>query len=186
MHETTETELKWLHNFLPYIAELFSDKKEDIGFDHCIRAMNIARYIATLENADKDMAALLCLLSKFSIKEIESVLPLLDKDEKFKKSFCKNFNEFILQVNISVLEVKVAHDAICLEAMGAIGIVRHFYRGASENLPLKLLIKNFDEKTEKLRASIKTETAKKMSVERQNFITVFLNRLKGETVWENL
>ncbi|MEZ7891020.1 MAG: hypothetical protein QMC67_04695 [Candidatus Wallbacteria bacterium] len=186
MNETTESELKWLHDFLPYIAELFSDKKEDIGFDHCIRAMNIARYISTLEHADKDMSALLCLLSKFTVKEINSVLPLLDKDEEFKKQFIVNFQNFIIQIDFSVLEVKVAHDAICLESMGAIGIVRHFYRGASENLPLKLLIKNFDEKIMKLKASIQTETGKNMSVERQNFITTFLNRLKGETVWENL
>ncbi len=181
-----DSELKWLYDFLPYIEEVFQNKKEDVGFDHSVRTMNIARYIAALERADKDMAALLGLLSRFAPAEINKVLPLLDKSEEFKKQFLKNFEDLILNDNFTTLEVKIANDANCLEAMGAIGIIRHFYRGASEKLPLKLLIKNFSDKTAKLQASIGTDTGKNMASERQNFISTFLNRLKGETVWENI
>ena len=181
-----DSELKWLYDFLPYIEEVFQNKKEDVGFDHSVRTMNIARYIAALERGDKDMAALLGLLSRFAPAEINKVLPLLDKSEEFKKQFMKNFEDLILNDNFTTLEVKIANDANCLEAMGAIGIIRHFYRGASEKLPLKLLIKNFSDKTAKLQASIGTDTGKNMAAERQNFISTFLNRLKGETVWENV
>ncbi|HOD40218.1 MAG: putative hydrolase [bacterium ADurb.Bin243] len=181
-----DNELKWLYDFLPYIEEIFQNKKEDVGFDHSVRTMNIARYIAALEHADKDMAALLGLLARFTPAEIGNVLPLLDKSEEFKKQFVKNFEDLIVNNNLNTPEVQIANDATCLEAMGAIGIIRHFYRGASEKLPLKLLIKNFADKVAKLQASIGTATGKNMAVERQSFIATFLNRLKGETVWENI
>ena len=180
-----DIELKWLYDFLPYIEEIFQNKKED-GFDHSVRTMNIARYIAALEHADKDMAALLGLLARFTPAEISNVLPLLDKGEDFKKQFGKNFENLIVNNDFSTVEVQIANDANCLEAMGAIGIIRHFYRGASEKLPLKLLIKNFADKVTKLHVSIGTQTGKNMAAERQNFISTFLNRLKGETVWENI
>ena len=181
-----DIELKWLYDFLPYIEEIFQNKKEDVGFDHSVRTMNIARYIAALEHADKDMAALLGLLARFTPAEISNVLPLLDKGEDFKKQFGKNFENLIVNNDFSTVEVQIANDANCLEAMGAIGIIRHFYRGASEKLPLKLLIKNFADKVTKLHVSIGTQTGKNMAAERQNFISTFLNRLKGETVWENI
>ncbi len=181
-----ENELKWLYDFLPYIEEIFQNKKEDIGFDHSVRSMNIARYIAALEHADKDMAALLGLMSRFSPAEVNGVIPLLDKSEEFKKQFLKNFEDLVINNSLNTLEVRIASDANCLEAMGAIGIIRHFYRGASEKLPLKLLIKNFADKTAKMQALISTATGRNMAAERQNFISTFLNRLKGETVWENI
>jgi len=186
MTQIQTSELKWLHDFLPYIEEIFAGKKEDVGLEHSVRTMNIARYIAALEKGEKDMAALLALMSRFSIVEVTNVVPLLDKEEGFKKLFVKNFEDLMINNNFSSLEVKVANDAICLESMGAIGIIRHFYRGASEKLPLKLLIKNFAEKVTKLNSSIQTETGKNMAQERQHFISTFLNRLKGEMVWENL
>jgi|GEM_PF-4367292 len=183
---THNDELKWLYDFLPYIEEFFQNKKEDVGFDHCVRTMNIARYIAALEHAERDMASLLGLLSRFSPNDINGVLPLLDKPEDFKKQFTRNFDDLIVSNNMNTLEVKIARDAVNLESMGAIGIVRHFYRGASEKLPLKLLIKNFADKMSKLSSMINTETGKNMAAERQSFISTFLNRLKGEMVWENI
>ena len=183
---TQNAELKWLYDLLPYIEESFANKKEDVGFEHSVRTMNIARYIAALEHAEKDMAALLCLLAKFTSKEVESVLPLLDKDEDFKRRFLSNFEDMNINGQLNTSEARIANDAMCLESMGAIGIIRHFYRGASEKLPLKLLIKNFAEKVSKLQSSIHTEAGKNMASERQNFISTFLNRLKGEMVWENI
>lgn len=179
-------EIYWLKEILPEVEELFNNKKEDIGFEHSIRIMNIARYIASIEQADKDMVSLLGLLSRLNLNEAISILALINKDNTFKENFIKNFNKLILGEETDIKEVQIVNDAINLEAMGAIGIIRYFYRGALENLPLKFLIKNFSEKISKIESKIKTQTGKNMAYERYKFILTFLNRLKGEIVWENI
>ncbi len=89
------------------------------------------------------------------------------------------------------LEAKIVQDADRIDALGAIGIVRTIEYGATVGQPFYVQgsdpqtrqtgVGHFYEKLFKLRNLLNTEPAKRMALERENFMREFLIRFFDET-----
>lgn len=142
-------------------------------------------------------------------KTKEIVFPLLISLE-FSEDFAEEIIQIISEVSYkgghnstpSSLEAKIVQDADRLDAMGAIGIARAFAYGGSKGRELynpeespneyidmdsykkntSCTINHFYEKLLKLKDLMNTETAKKIALERHNYMINFLDEFHKEVL----
>lgn len=142
-------------------------------------------------------------------KTKEIVFPLLISLE-FSEDFAEEIIQIISEVSYkgghnstpSSLEAKIVQDADRLDAMGAVGIARAFAYGGSKGRELfnpeespneyidmdsykkntSCTINHFYEKLLKLKDLMNTETAKKIALERHNYMINFLDEFHKEVL----
>lgn len=142
-------------------------------------------------------------------KTEEIVFPLLISLE-FSEDFAEEIIQIISEVSYkgghnstpSSLEAKIVQDADRLDAMGAVGIARAFAYGGSKGRELynpeespneyidmdsykkntSCTINHFYEKLLKLKDLMNTETAKKIALERHNYMINFLEEFHKEVL----
>lgn len=142
-------------------------------------------------------------------KTKEIVFPLLIS-LKFSEDFAEEIIQIISEVSYkgghnstpSSLEAKIVQDADRLDAMGAVGIARAFAYGGSKGRELynpeespneyidmdsykkntSCTINHFYEKLLKLKDLMNTETAKKIALERHNYMINFLDEFHKEVL----
>jgi uncharacterized protein len=144
----------------------------DAKFHHGVeRSGEFAREILSTEGLDAD---------KLGAETIEHVASIVDGI-----SFRKQTDPQSL-----TLEGKVVQDADRLDAIGAIGIVRTIEYGAVMGQPfhvadnpdgsVKTGVGHFHEKLFKLRGLLNTEPAKRIAVQREQFMQTFLDQFFEE------
>lgn len=142
-------------------------------------------------------------------KTKEIVFPLLISLE-FSEDFAEEIIQIISEVSYkgghnstpSSLEAKIVQDADRLDAIGAVGIARAFAYGGSKGRELynpeespneyidmdsykkntSCTINHFYEKLLKLKDLMNTETAKKIALERHNYMINFLDEFHKEVL----
>lgn len=119
------------------------------------------------------------------------------ENEIEKISYCIRTHSYSKKITPTTLEGKILQDADRLDALGAIGIARTFGVGGSENRaiynaadPFCLSGRDLDDrawtldhfklKLLKLKDSMHTETAKRLSKERTEFMISFMTQLERE------
>ena len=139
-----------------------------------------------------------------SLPKIIKLLDNVNLSEEQKKrilhciEFHEEYNFSSGGKSVKDKETLIVQDADNLDAIGAVGIARAFAFGGANNIPiwvpeLPIKITNFDEakrdlseihhfynKLLRLKDNMNTKTAKKMALERHNFMLKFLKEFKNE------
>jgi hypothetical protein len=154
------------------------------GIDHCIRSMNLAKYISKLEGANIEVAGYLALLHHVPFDHVREILLSTSLSEKEQNDVYNALEAKLMKDEITCTESAIASDANFLEGLGAVGIMRECFRGAHERLALSAVIRTLRERAKDAVSKMKTSSGRDMAIERQHSMETFLNRLKGELIWE--
>lgn len=175
------------------------------GMDHVLRVLRNARTIHRETGGDVliiEMAALLHDVgdAKFhagverSGEFSRQILNELEVDPKIIEEVVAIVDQISFRHGVDAaqlsLEGQIVQDADRLDALGAIGIVRTIEYGASVGQPFYLAgvdlpasqtgIGHFYQKLFKLRERLNTETARRLAVEREQFMHQFLQQYFSE------
>ena len=138
---------------IEYVKEFFANDFSGHDFYHTLRVYNLAKYIANIENCDKELVCLSALLHdvddyKLVGKEVEPFYNAKKflKSENYPNNKIEKICHIISQVSFkgkdtvtpNTIEGKVVQDADRLDAIGAIGIARTFAYGGSHKTPMHI------------------------------------------------
>ena len=131
------------------------------------------------------------VLSKKILKKLK-----FPSDKIEKILYCISVHSFSKSIKPKTLEAKILQDADRIDALGAIGIARVFAVGENLKKPFydlnepftkkrilndnKNSIDHFYVKLLKLKNKINTKTAKKVAIQRHEFLKMFLKQFKKE------
>ncbi|WP_146597181.1 HD domain-containing protein [Novipirellula galeiformis] len=175
------------------------------GIDHVVRVLTLARQIQSEVGGNRLVVELAALLhdvgdAKFhngqerSAEFSREILRGLDVDGDVIDHVAAIVDNISFRKGVDseslTFEGKIVQDADRLDALGAIGIVRTieygaavgqpFYLSENENGEHKMGIDHFDEKLFKLRDLLNTEPARRIAVQREQFMRTFLNQFYDE------
>lgn len=185
-----------------HIKQQFSGETTGHDFYHIERVVKMARRIAKEENADLFLVELSAWLHDVGDYKLNNGI---DKSEELISEFLNGLNvpreiisktiEIVSQVSFSKgnvptsLEAKIVQDADRLDAIGAVGIARCFAYGGNKQReiynpenPDETSIQHFYDKLLKLKDLMNTDSARRIAVERHQFLEEFLERFYKE--WE--
>ncbi len=185
------------------VSRRLSQQQAGHGFDHVQRVVKSARIIQAEEGGDMltvELAAVLHVVgdAKFhngierSGQISREILKALDASESLVKQVVSIVDRISFRKRKTAgplsLEGQIVQDADRLDALGAIGIVRTIEYGTSIGQPFFAPqqadspsgVSHFYEKLFKLRALMNTETAKRMAIEREEFMRNFLDQFYRE------
>jgi uncharacterized protein len=186
-------------------------------FHHIMRVYNNAKLIGRREGTNMDILLPAVLLhdivvypkgsakssksSDESADLAENILQGYDypQDQINQICYCIRAHSYSKRLVPASLEGRILQDADRLDALGAIGIVRTFSVGGSENRTfynvddpfcrsdrdlddMQWTLDHFQTKLLKLEDSMHTETAKKIAQERTRFMMLFIRQLQKEII----
>jgi uncharacterized protein len=188
------------------VSQRMCDQGAGHGMDHVLRVLHNARLIQAEVGGDLAIVEMAALLhdvgdAKFhqgverSAEFSREILAQLDVVPATIEKVAAIVDRISFRHGIDASqlshEAKIVQDADRLDALGAIGIVRTAEYGASVGQPFfspdvdlpesKTGIGHFYQKLFKLRAQLNTEPAKRMAVEREQFMHLFLNQYLKES-----
>ncbi len=183
---------------MEFVKETLKNEKVH-GFDHTLRVYKLALKIASNYGKEVDLrvlrlAALLHDVGRpYELKEgrhhaliSAEIARKILKEYGFDNDFIEKVvhailaHSFSLRVTPRSLEAKILSDADKLDAMGAIGIARCFMLSGARGRSLEASINHFHEKLLKLKDLMWTEVAKRIAIDRHNFMLIFLRKLSEE------
>ncbi len=159
---------------------------------HVERVIRIARFIAEREGANVEVVVTAAKLHDIvrdaenhaveSAKVARRILVEDGRDEEFIEAVVHAIeaHSFSSGVEPKTLEAKVLSDADKLDAMGAIGVARAFLYSGEKGRSIEDTLKHFEDKLLRLKDMLYTETARKMAVERHEFLVKFYEEIKKE------
>lgn len=162
------------------------------GYEHSLRVLKLARFIAEREGANLEIvlkAAELHDVARdkenhaFESAEIaRKILRAQGYSEDFVEAVAHAIeaHSFSGKVKPRTLEAKVLSDADKLDALGAIGVARAFMVAGEKGRSVEETLKHFEEKLLRLKDMLYTETAKKLAEKRHEFLKLFYEELKRE------
>ncbi|MBB3205757.1 uncharacterized protein FHS27_001561 [Rhodopirellula rubra] len=185
------------------VRQRMSGQAAGHGMDHVLRVLKSARAIQAEAGGDLKIVELAALLhdvgdAKFHdgversaefareiLGDLGAESALIDHVAHIVDNI--SFRKGIDSSELS-LEGKVVQDADRLDALGAIGIVRTIEYGAAFGQPFylpgeddaKTGVGHFHEKLFKLKALMNTDAARRMAVEREEFMRQFLDHFLNE------
>ncbi|MCD6510248.1 MAG: HD domain-containing protein [Thermoprotei archaeon] len=184
------------------IRQLVKDRLQGIpghGYDHVRRVLNLALRIAQSYSDEVDievltLAALLHDLGRpleearrihhalISAEMAEGILREIGmSDEKIRKVVeAIKAHSYTMQKAPKSIEARILSDADKLDAIGAIGVARCFMEAGRRGRSLKDSIEHFHAKLLKLKDLMYTEEARRLALERHEFMERFLKRLMQE------
>ena len=186
-------------------------------FHHIMRVYKNAKLIGRRESTNMEIVLLAVLLHdlvvypKGSAKSSKSSDESADLAENILQSYgypqdkinqicyCIRAHSYSKKLVPASLEGRILQDADRLDALGAIGIVRTFSVGGSENRTfynaddpfcksnrdlddMQWTLDHFQTKLLKLKDSMHTETAKEIAQERTRFMMLFVRELQKEII----
>lgn len=201
-------------NLIEKAAEYVESKlstSDEGGHDwhHTKRVWNVTKYLTEANNCNKTIAELGALFhdiadakfhngdetvgekitqnwlqkNKVNLDIVERVVFIVNH-VSFRKKYKPNLK--------NELELAIVQDADRLDAIGAIGIARAFSFGGYKNRPLysttnqtNSTIDHFYDKLLLLSSQMNTEAARKIAIEKHNFMKAFLDQFNKETNLEN-
>jgi len=201
--------------FFQYMAtEMTQDLAHDLN--HVTRVVKTAKWLSQIENGCQEIVVPAAYLhdcfsfSKNHARKSESSTIAADKAIAFLETieYPAQFfqaihhaiaaHSFSANICAQTLEAKIVQDADRLDALGAIGIARTFYVGASLDTPMyspkdpfcgdrqpddrQFSIDHFYKKILRLEFLIHTESARQEAKIRTQFIRAFLQQLESEIV----
>ncbi|MCM2370222.1 HD domain-containing protein [Aporhodopirellula aestuarii] len=173
------------------------------GMDHVVRVLKSARAIQSETGGDRVTVELAALLhdvgdAKFhdgverSAEFAREILGELDADDELVDHVAHIVDNISFRKGVDAselsLEGKIVQDADRLDALGAIGIVRTIEYGAAFGQPFylpgsdeaKTGVGHFHEKLFKLKGLMNTDAARRMAVDREQFMRQFLDQFLSE------
>ena len=198
---------KVIDNAIEFIKEFFKNECSGHDYYHTIRVYHLAKKIAEKENADIELTSLIALLHDVDDCKLVGEN---GKSFNNAKNFLQNnqINEDKINLICSeifkisfkgtgkdtpkTLEGKIAQDADRLDALGAIGIARTFAYGGNKNRPMYLSkdedeenykassIAHFYDKLLKLSDLMNSNEAKKIAIQRTEYMKEYLNEFYDE------
>ncbi|EMI45605.1 HD domain-containing protein [Rhodopirellula sp. SWK7] len=185
------------------VRQRMSGQAAGHGMDHVLRVLKSARAIQAEAGGDLNVVELAALLhdvgdAKFhdgverSAEFAREILGDLGAESALIDHVAHIVDNISFRKGIDAselsLEGKVVQDADRLDALGAIGIVRTIEYGAAFGQPFylpdaddaKTGVGHFHEKLFKLKALMNTDAARRMAVEREEFMRQFLDHFLNE------
>lgn len=174
------------------------------GFDHILRVLALAEYIARAEGADVEIVRTAALLHDIARDVDDEADPrdhaalaaeraraiLADQPPERVEAVCQAIasHRFRTGPPPQTLEARVLFDADKLDAMGATGIARAFAYAGQHGQPLfdqpgdgrHSTIHEFRQKLALLRDRMTTATGQALAQERHLFMEMFFERLAAE------
>ena len=182
-----------------YIFQLFHTDVTGHDYFHMERVANMAKEIATLENANPFICEAAAWLHDVGDKKLFSnpdkaieEMHLFLKSISMTNTQLNELDTIIHSISFSkgrlpeTLEGKIVQDADRLDAIGAIGIARTFaFGGANQQLiyhpeNTSTSIQHFHDKLLKLKDLMHTETAKTIAADRHQIMENFLKQFSKE------
>ena len=178
---------------IEYISELFQGNSGGHDKEHTLRVYKNAMSIAEGEDCDLQIVALAALLHDaddhklFHTENNQNARSFLIEndipDDEIEK-ICAVINAVSFSKNKGkvpeTIEGKIVQDADRLDAMGAIGIARTFAYGGEHGRALSDSVQHFHDKLLLLKDMMNTKTAKKIAINRHEFLESFLAELSDE------
>ncbi len=136
---------------ISYVKKFFENEFSGHDFYHTLRVYNLAKYIADIEECDKELVCLGALLHDVDDYKLvgEQAEPFVNaksflRDENYPEDRAEKICHIISQVSFKgkdtvtpdTIEGKIVQDADRLDAIGAIGIGRTFAYGGNHNTPM--------------------------------------------------
>lgn len=185
------------------VTRRLADQQAGHGMDHILRVLKSAREIQAAAGGDAfivESAALLHDIGDAKFHDGVERSGEMSREILGDLKVPADITDHVVHIvdNISFrkgaeaeplsLEGKVVQDADRLDALGAIGIVRTIEYGASKGQPFylphntdqKTGVGHFHEKLFKLRELLNTDAAKKMAIDREQFMKAFLDQFLSE------
>ena len=202
-----ESQIALIANTREIVCQRLQDQQAGHGMDHVLRVLRTARAIHAEVGGNRLIVELSALLHDVGDAKFHDGH---ERSGEFSREILHELNvplQIIEQVaaivdNISFrkgatarplsLEGQIVQDADRLDALGAIGIVRTIEYGATMGQPFylphaemaastpKTGIGHFHEKLFKLSGLLNTEPAKRLAVEREQFMRSFLEQFLAE------
>ena len=182
-----------IENAIEYIDVLFQGNSGGHDREHTLRVYRNAMKIAEGEQCDKQIVALAALLHDaddhklFHTENNMNARTFLE-DNNVSADMIQKICDVINAVSFSknkgkvpeTIEGKIVQDADRLDAMGAIGIARTFAYGGEHGRTLSDSVQHFHDKLLLLKDMMNTKTAKKIAINRHEFLESFLEELDIE------
>lgn len=182
-----------IENAIEYIDVLFQGNSGGHDREHTLRVYRNAMKIAEGEQCDKQIVALAALLHDaddhklFHTENNMNARTFLE-DNNVSADMIQKICDVINAVSFSknkgkvpeTIEGKIVQDADRLDAMGAIGIARTFAYGGEHGRTLSDSVQHFHDKLLLLKDMMNTKTAKKIAINRHEFLESFLAELDVE------
>ena len=182
-----------IENAIEYIGVLFQGNSGGHDREHTLRVYRNAMKIAEGEQCDKQIVALAALLHDaddhklFHTENNMNARTFLE-DNNVSADMIQKICDAINAVSFSknkgkvpeTIEGKIVQDADRLDAMGAIGIARTFAYGGEHGRTLSDSVQHFHDKLLLLKDMMNTKTAKKIAINRHEFLESFLAELDVE------
>ena len=184
-----------IENAKTYIEEIFSNNADGHDVAHSMRVYaNAMRLAARYPGCDSEAVALAALLHDvddhklFDTKDNANARAFLtsnDLEEKEIEQICAIINGVSFSKNRGQrpesVEGQIVQDADRLDAIGAVGIARTFAYGGKLGRSLDDSIQHFYDKLLLLKDEMNTEEAKKIALQRHEYIEGFIEEFKTET-----
>lgn len=200
-----EDEVRLVEQVEACVAQRLNAQRAGHGMDHVLRVLRLARMIQAEVGGEQLIVELAALLhdvgdakfhdtaersgelSREILCELNASCKVIEHVEQIVDNI--SFRKAVDSAELS-LEGKIVQDADRLDALGAIGIVRMVEYGAAFGQPFHLPgnqsvgqktgVAHFHEKLFKLRGLLNTEPAKRMALQREQFMKVFLEQFLHE------